>query len=144
MQQRSQECCKYVRVYAYVSKKVLSGLDEVIERLNLLLPNPSNLVLVAESQKANGLLAWLAAERRLILESGLKFEVVGLVVDENARRSGVGRRLVQDAEQWVFDQSGRDIVVRSNVLRPESHGFYESLGYIRKKSQHVYSKRLPD
>jgi hypothetical protein len=43
----------------------------------------------------------------------------------------------------VLDQSGNGIVVRSNVLRPESHGFYESLGYIRTKSQHVYSKCLP-
>ena len=34
------------------------------------------------------------------------------------------------------------IVVRSNVVRPESHPFYEKIGYERKKTQHVYARSL--
>ncbi|WP_425250837.1 GNAT family N-acetyltransferase [Geothrix campi] len=112
------------------------------QRLALLLPNPAQLVLVAKPVDGDGLLAWLAAERRITLESGTRFEIVGLVVDGTVRRSGIGKALVQAAEQWVLDQSGTGLGVRSNVLRPESHGFYESLGYLRKKSQHVYNKSL--
>ena len=116
--------------------------DQITNRLKLLLQNASQLVVVEESPDATGLLGWLAVERRVTLESGIKFEIVGLIVDETSRRSGVGRALVQAAELWVLGQGGGDLVVRSNVLRPESHGFYGSLGYIRKKSQHVYSKGL--
>ncbi|WP_243286980.1 GNAT family N-acetyltransferase [Geothrix terrae] len=119
-----------------------AGREEIVRRLALLLPNPSHLVLVAEPLEGHGLLGWLAAERRITLESGIKFEIVGLVVDGTVRRSGIGKALVRAAEAWVLDQSGASLGVRSNVLRPESHGFYESLGYLRKKSQHVYHKSL--
>jgi GNAT superfamily N-acetyltransferase len=116
--------------------------EEITNRLELLLSNAFHFVVVAQSPDAAGLVGWLAAERRITLESGIKFEIVGLVVDEIKRRSGVGRALVQAVERWVLVQDGTNIVVRSNILRLESHGFYESLGYIRKKSQHVYGKRL--
>jgi len=116
--------------------------SEISSRLGLLLPNSSHLVLAAEPLNGKSLVGWIAVERRILLESGVKFEIVGLVVDSKLRCSGVGRALVQAAEQWVIAQSGSNLGVRSNVLRPESHGFYESLGYILKKSQHVYSKSL--
>jgi hypothetical protein len=35
-----------------------------------------------------------------------------------------------------------EISVGSNVVRPESHPFYEHLGYQRAKTQHAYRKRL--
>ena len=34
------------------------------------------------------------------------------------------------------------LLVRSNVTRPESHPFYERLGYERIKTQHSYRKTL--
>ena len=34
------------------------------------------------------------------------------------------------------------LTVRSNVVRELSHPFYESLGYSRRKTQHVYHKAL--
>jgi hypothetical protein len=34
------------------------------------------------------------------------------------------------------------VIVRSNVLRHAAHPFYEGLGYVRQKSQHVYRKHL--
>jgi hypothetical protein len=34
--------------------------------------------------------------------------------------------------------------VRSNVVRAESHQFYERLGYARVKTQHAYRKRIDE
>lgn len=116
--------------------------DEIGRRLESLLPDPRHLVLVAEAADGSSMVAWLAAEKRMTLESGIIFEIVGLIVGEQARRLGIGRALVQAAERWVVDLSGDGLRVRSNVLRHESHGFYESLGFTRTKSQHVYRKRL--
>ena len=33
--------------------------------------------------------------------------------------------------------------VRSDIVRAESHPFYQRVGYERAKTQHVYRKRLP-
>jgi hypothetical protein len=33
-------------------------------------------------------------------------------------------------------------MVRSNTARIASHPFYEGLGFVRRKSQHVYFKSL--
>lgn len=78
----------------------------------------------------------------MTLESGERIEIVGLVVSAAVRQGGVGRRLVDDAEQWAVSQGFDTIGVRSNVARAESHPFYERLGYVRGKTQHVYGKAL--
>lgn len=88
------------------------------------------------------LAGWIAAERRLSLEAGERVEITGLVVDGTARRTGVGRALVAAAEVWAGEQGMALVIVRSNVLRQASHPFYEGLGYVRQKSQHVYRKHV--
>jgi GNAT superfamily N-acetyltransferase len=114
--------------------------QDIAARLTVLLPQSSHHVGVAQGD--DGLLGWIAAERRLTLESGERIEIVGLVVSTVARRSGIGQALVVDAERWAVVQGFDSIVVRSNVARAESHPFYERLGYVRRKTQHAYSKPL--
>lgn len=116
---------------------------DIASRLGILIAQPSRFVAVAAGA-GPGLLGWVAAERRLLLESGEVAELVGLVVAEAARRSGVGRALVAAAEQWARGQGMLAISIRSNVARLESHPFYQGLGYIRKKTQHSYARRLVD
>jgi GNAT superfamily N-acetyltransferase len=54
----------------------------------------------------------------------------------------VGRALVAEVEGWASARGLREVSVRSNVARAESHPFYERLGYVRAKTQHVYRKVL--
>lgn len=56
-------------------------------------------------------------------------QITLLVVDERARRHGVGRALVAAAEQWARDHGCRRIVVTTALHRAEAHAFYESVGY---------------
>jgi GNAT superfamily N-acetyltransferase len=114
--------------------------QDIAARLTALLPQSHHHVVVAQGD--DGLLGWIAVERRLTLESGERIEIVGLVVSSVARRSGIGQALVADAERWALAQGFDSIVVRSNVARAESHPFYERLGYVRRKTQHLYSKPL--
>lgn len=51
-------------------------------------------------------------------------------------------RLADAAEAWVRGQGLHKVMVRSNTARVESHPFYEGLGFVRRKSQHVYFKAL--
>ena len=69
-------------------------------------------------------------------------EIRLLVVDAAARRSGLGRALVTVGEQWAAQHGLHTMVVRSNVVRPESHMFYEGIGYQRTATSHVYHKQV--
>jgi GNAT superfamily N-acetyltransferase len=109
-------------------------------RLAQLLGDPRQCVRVLDAE--GGLAGWISAERRLSLETGERVEITGLVVDGGARRGGAGQALVAAAEAWATEQGIGIVAVRSNVQRPASHPFYEALGYVRKKSQHVYVRAL--
>jgi GNAT superfamily N-acetyltransferase len=114
---------------------------EIESRLKSILREANRFVAVADGSKPT-LLGWVAAEHRLLLESGERVELVGLVVDPSARRKGVGKALVAAAEGWASSMGISTIFVRSNVARDTSHRFYEGIGYERTKTQHAYAKRL--
>jgi GNAT superfamily N-acetyltransferase len=117
-----------------------SSAHQIRARLELLLRNAAHFVAVAEASGA--LLGWVHAEHRVNLESGERAELVGLVVSASARRSGVGSALVAAAEAWAAARGLASIVVRSNVVRPESHAFYRRIGYEPTKAQQVYARTL--
>jgi predicted N-acetyltransferase YhbS len=102
----------------------------------------SNSYFLAVAENGSRVIGWVAAEKRLLLESGERAEIVGLIVTTSARRRGTGLALVKAAEEWAVEQGMPSISVRSNVARVESHPFYERLGYVRTKTQHAYAKQL--
>ena len=118
-----------------------SHAEQIRVRLEALSSRADHWVGVATDQ-AGEVLGWIHVGRSVTLESGEFAEILGLVVASGARRAGVGRRLARAAEEWTRSAGFGRITVRSNVLRPESHLFYPSLGYARVKSQHVYVKSL--
>ncbi len=111
---------------------------EMARRLAILLSNPGHYIAVAAD--ARRLLGWVHVEHRFSLEGGDRAELMGLVVDSTVRRRGVGHELVDLAEGWTSKRGLSSLTVRSNVARELSHPFYESLGYVRSKTQHVYNK----
>jgi predicted N-acetyltransferase YhbS len=112
----------------------------VITRLRTLLARDDQVVFVSIT---NGRVSgWIHGADRVIVEADQDCEIMGLVVDEDVRRDGVGRRLVGAVEEWAHARGLAIVTVRSNVVRVESHPFYAQLGYERVKSQHVYHKHL--
>lgn len=85
---------------------------------------------------------WIHGAEHELLEVGRLCEILGLVVDATARRGGAGRALMAAVEQWAASRGVTQMSVRSNVVRVESHPFYERLGYMRVKTQHSYRKNL--
>ena len=143
-QQDAPEIARLAELLGYPS-----GAQAMRERLGELLARPDQWVAVAApppapDRRSEGtrLGGWVHVARHITLESGEFAEILGLIVDPAARRAGVGRALVAEAERWArVHQLGR-LTVRSNVLRDESHTFYPALGLPRSKSQHVYAKSL--
>ncbi|WP_372660498.1 GNAT family N-acetyltransferase [Amycolatopsis kentuckyensis] len=110
-------------------------------RLAGVLGSPTQHVLVADEDAR--LAGYAGVEwRPALLHRDEHAELTGLVVDAAARRAGLGRALVRAAEEWAARHGLPAIVVRSNVVRPESHPFYEGLGYVRTSTSHSYFKDL--
>jgi GNAT superfamily N-acetyltransferase len=87
-------------------------------------------------------MGWVHATELDILESGRSCEIVGLVVGRDYGGQGIGRRLVDLVEQWAIEHRLKEVSVRSNATRTESHPFYERVGFVRVKTQHAYRKRI--
>lgn len=68
--------------------------------------------------------------------------VQALVVDEAARSTGVGRKLMAVAEQWTKEQGFLSVALSSNVARSEAHAFYQRLGYRIEVTSYLMRKGL--
>jgi GNAT superfamily N-acetyltransferase len=99
-------------------------------------------LLIVAVDRSNKVVGWLQAHASVVIESGFRAEIVGMIVSETARRGGVGRLLVAKAETWARKISAPAMVVRSNIKRRASHKFYSALGYRPIKTQVVYRKEL--
>ena len=78
------------------------------------------------------------AFRALLIESKPFIEIGGLIVDENFRNSGIGKKLVEKIKVWALEKAINEVRVRSNVLRFEAHKFYLNNGFTEMKQQKVY------
>jgi GNAT superfamily N-acetyltransferase len=87
-------------------------------------------------------IAWIHVVERFLLQAEPTAEICGLVVDKDARRTGVGRALVEAAEHWAMAHGFTEIVVRTDVERPEAPSFYRSVGYDLAKTSRKFRKRL--
>jgi GNAT superfamily N-acetyltransferase len=102
-------------------------------RLTHLLFRPDHHLVLAETPP-DQVVGWIHAAEQWVLESEPACEILGLVVDQSCRGQGIGRMLVAAIETWAVTRGLATIKVRSNVVRAESHPFYERLGYRRVKS----------
>ncbi|MES1196301.1 MAG: GNAT family N-acetyltransferase [Steroidobacter sp.] len=127
---------------ASLSDELGYAVDSMVmaKRLMNLIDHPDcHLVLVESDGEVAG---WIQVHAYESLESGFRTEIVGLVVGSRFRRKGIGRLLVDDAIKWSKMQGAEAVVVRSNVVRKESHQFYPSVGFKPMKTQAVYRKLL--
>jgi ribosomal protein S18 acetylase RimI-like enzyme len=111
-------------------------------RLRRLIERPDDAVFVACAGDGR-IVGWIHGGERELLTADRHCEILGLIVDGAFRRHGAGRALVDAVERWAADRGLARMTVRSNIVRRESHPFYEGLGYERAKTQHVYRKDLP-
>ncbi len=117
-----------------------STTEQALVRLRTLPRDGSHAVYVAENE--DGVVGWVHVFEHLPVAHDRVAEVAGLVVDTTCRGTGVGKRLMEAAENWARTKGLSHVFLRSNVIREPAHKFYENLGYTRIKTQHAFRKQL--
>lgn len=115
--------------------------QQIVARLAAIEADAVGRVLVAEDAEGR-VVGWLHVAQQAHLVDDEVAEILGLVVAESTRGSGVGGGLLRAAEAWARERGVAQLRVRSRVERERAHGFYERAGYRRSKSQHVFAKAL--
>ena len=114
--------------------------DDIRRRYDRLGDRSDASLFVAEHE-ANAV-GWVHVQELYALEGDGRAEIFGLVVADTARGNGVGRRLIEAAEEWAIRRGLTVMGLRSNQLRTEARGFYEHLGYKVIKTQNAFRKNL--
>ena len=114
---------------------------ETADRLGRVLATPGNRVLVAETAEQE-VIGWIHVFGTVRVESEGFAELGGLVVAESRRGRGVGAQLVAAAERWALDNGYHKLRIRSRKERTEAHGFFERLGFVARKTQHIFERPL--
>jgi GNAT superfamily N-acetyltransferase len=85
---------------------------------------------------------WIGVFIYRCVEADVRAEISGLVVEDRLRSLGIGRRLLERAEEWAREKGCAEVGLRSNVIRDRAHAFYERLGYKHIKTQKSFRKRV--
>ena len=120
--------------YPSTASQIRARIDDVGRQ-------PDGRLLVAEAG-AGQIVGWVHVRGQHLLESDPYAQIAGLVVDRDARRQGVGRRLMSAAEEWARHAGYPIVRVSTNAARVESRPFYESVGYQLLKTQYSLLKTL--
>jgi GNAT superfamily N-acetyltransferase len=107
-----------------------STAQEVTARLGTWSVDPDGRVLAAV-EPTGAVVGCLSVHAIPYFEkTGRWARVVSLVVDDRARRSGVGTALMRAAEDTARHWGCRTVEVTSHRARHDAHAFYQRLGYV--------------
>jgi len=76
------------------------------------------------------------------LQSGPYGEIGGLIVSQKYQGCGIGRQLIEKAEEWIAGRGVSKVVVRSQISRERAHNFYLQQNFLRVKTSAVFTKML--
>ena len=115
-------------------------LNTLKRRLAGILDREDQLFRVADLN--GGCVGWVHATVADYLDSGPFVVIGGLVVDRTCRGQGIGKALMNVAEQWTLAQGRTILRVWSSAPREEAHAFYKHLGFSHIKTHFAFAKSL--
>lgn len=68
--------------------------------------------------------------------------ILGLAVKSEYRNNGIGKNLINAAEEWAVENQIKAMRLNSGISRANAHDFYRHLGYDSEKEQIRFKKNL--
>ncbi len=90
----------------------------------------------------NTVVGFIHVEKYEVLYFQTMANILGLAVSSEYRRRGIGRALLNKAEEWAKLMSISLMRLNSGSSRKEAHTFYRNAGYNEEKKQIRFFKRL--
>jgi GNAT superfamily N-acetyltransferase len=115
--------------------------SQIQQRLKKLQSDERHVIYVA-TLSTGKVVGWIHAHQCDLMIVPTQAIVLGVVVDENYRRLGIGKQLMASIEKWARETNCDAVLLRSNILRKEAHIFYEKIGYSNSKQSLVFSKSI--
>jgi predicted N-acetyltransferase YhbS len=117
--------------YSYPKEKVKA-------RIEYILMNTRDIILVAEVE--GKVIGFIHASPYELLFNDSLMNLLGFVVKQEHRGTGVGHRLITELESIAKKSGFSGIRLTSGSNRTEAHKFYNSHGYLFKKDQKNFTK----
>jgi ribosomal protein S18 acetylase RimI-like enzyme len=106
--------------------------DSLSERVDAVLANPDDVILVAEEAASlSGLVS--AHSFEMVHRPGRLGRITALIVAATARGRGVGSALLKAAEAHLLSKGCIQLEVTSAEQRSDAHAFYTAHGYREKR-----------
>lgn len=125
-----------------LNKELGYSYDEskVQDRIRYILASTKDKVFVAQNE--GSVIGYIHGSPYELLFSDSMVNILGFVVSERYRGSGVGSMLIGELEKWAMNNGFSGIRLASGIDRTNAHGFYENHGYIYIKTQKNFVKIL--
>ncbi|MBM7689372.1 GNAT family N-acetyltransferase [Enterococcus ureilyticus] len=113
-------------------------LADAKKQLCYLLSSPVNKLFVKELDEK--VVGYIQLSEYVSTYAPRLMNVLALVVAEDFHSQGLGKALLDYAEQWAKEQGVKGIRLNSGVERTAAHKFYEKQEYVRVKNQVNFRK----
>ncbi len=110
--------------------------EQISQNVSSIIENKDHDAFVAVHE--NRVIGWIGVAHSIQIEMPAYCEIRGLVVDDGYRNQGIGKMLIGKAKQWAKEKGNSKLRLRCNVIRTETHLFYQHLGFIETKQQKVF------
>ncbi len=112
--------------------------EKVKGRIEHILTNTRDIILVAEIH--GKIIGYIHASPYELLFNDSLLNLLGFVVKQDHRGTGVGHRLITELESVAKKSGFSGIRLTSGSDRTEAHKFYNNHGYLFKKDQKNFTK----
>ncbi len=114
--------------------------EKTAENLKISLEKEYEGIFVAEEDKKVVGYIHIAEYGLLFAEKGVN--ILGIAVAPEHIGKGIGRALMNKAEEWASERGAAYIRLVSGESRRGAHAFYEKCGYTSNKMQKNFKKKL--
>ena len=104
--------------------------------------NPTDAAVIVATDADDQPTGWCHVEIRRTLVEPVSALIMGLVIGEDHRSTGIGADLLAAAERWARARGCRQLVVATRITRERAHRFYAREGYEVSKTSYFLTKAL--